>query len=249
MSRRWGFGAMDGDFSTPHISGTAGAPCGHAAGQYSPAAGPGCQCMLFRPYESVGFSHGAPLPPQKLLPTGTCPFSGYKSRDGQSRRKGSALTGDPELGLSFTSRSCDFMVLFGGSTEVVSCSFPWLLLLCCPCSSRAARAHLHLDGRVLPCPSPATTQQGGLEERSQLWLQSGVLAVGMARAGHRPNSPWSRHAIGLRMRRAKGPVASLRRFPRTLARPDEQQRMLCKGCQKQTAQLPSAGLLQVANKR
>lgn len=96
----------------------------------------------------------------------------------------------------------------------------------------AAGACLHLAGRVLPCPSPATTQQGGLERRSQPRLQSRVLA------GHCSSSPWSRHIAGLWIFQAKGPVvglASLRRFPHTLERPDKQQRMLCSGCQKTSA--------------
>lgn len=51
-----------------------------------------------------------------------CPLPAYKVRDGQSHGKGSALKGDPELGISFTSCRYDFMVCvcpFGGDTGVV----------------------------------------------------------------------------------------------------------------------------------
>lgn len=151
--------------------------------------------------------------PQKL---GMCPFSGYKARDGQSCHKGSVLMGDLELGFMVW---C--LVTMLGWWAPAS-------LGCCSCASLTALrtdwAHLQVAGRVLPCSSAVTTQQGGLEGRSQLQLEIGVLADSVARAGHYPNSSWPR------MHWAKGTLArlvSLCRFPRTLVRPEEQQRMLC----------------------
>lgn len=61
-----------------------------------------------------------------------CPLPAYKVRDGQSHGKGSALKGDPELGVSFTSCRYDFMLCvcpFGGDTGVVTCVLPELLIL------------------------------------------------------------------------------------------------------------------------
>lgn len=108
--RRWVFWAVDGTSSTPHISGRAVAPRGHTVGQYGPTSGPGRQHTPTGLYGSAGIPHGVPFLSQKLLPAGMSPFSGYKARDGQSHCKDSALTGDLELGLSFTSCGCDFMV-------------------------------------------------------------------------------------------------------------------------------------------
>lgn len=47
---------MDGDLKTVHISGRAVALQGHAAGWCGPAAGSGCQCMLFGLKEVLAFS-------------------------------------------------------------------------------------------------------------------------------------------------------------------------------------------------
>lgn len=91
MLRRRVFWAVDGGLSTPHTSGRARTPMGTQWDDTVPRHVQGASACHLGCTEVLAFL------PQKSLPSGMCPFSGYKARDGQSRHKGSVLTSDLEL--------------------------------------------------------------------------------------------------------------------------------------------------------